>query len=152
MTQFYDVLDKIKERLRANPNVFSVTYGDITKVDLDKTTIFPLSHLNISNATIGEHTVRFTLQLLCVDIVDYNKNVSPDDEFYGNDNMQDILNTQLQVVNDVVSQLRRGTLFTDKLQILEDVSVQPFMDRFENELAGWGADIVIEMPNDISVC
>ena len=152
MTQFYDVLDKIKERLRANPNVFSVTYGDITKVDLDKTTIFPLSHLNISNATIGEHTVRFTLQLLCVDIVDYNKNVSPDDEFYGNDNMQDILNTQLQVVNDVVSQLRRGTLFTDKLQILEDVSVQPFMDRFENELAGWGADIVIEMPNDISIC
>jgi len=152
MTQFYDVLDKIKDELRMNPNVFSVTYGDITKVDLDKTTIFPLSHLNISNATIGEHTVRFTLQLLCVDIVDYNKNVSPDDEFYGNDNMQDILNTQLQVVNDVVGQLRRGTLFTDKLQILEDVSVQPFMDRFENELAGWGADIVIEMPNDISIC
>ena len=152
MTQFYDVLDKIKDELRMNPNVFSVTYGDITKVDLDKTTIFPLSHLNISNATIGEHTVRFTLQLLCVDIVDYNKNVSPDDEFYGNDNMQDILNTQLQVVNDVVSQLRRGTLFTDKLQILEDVSVQPFMDRFENELACWGADIIIEMPNDISVC
>ena len=152
MTQFYDILDKIKDELRMNPNVFSVTYGDITKVDLDKTTIFPLSHLNISNAIIGEHTVSFTLQLLCVDIVDYNKDGSPDDEFYGNDNMQDILNTQLQVVNDVISQLRRGTLFTDRLQVLGDVTVQPFMDRFENELAGWGADIVIEMPNDISIC
>ena len=152
MTQFYDILDKIKEELRLNPNVFSVTYGDITKVDLDKTTIFPLSHLNISNATIGEHTISFTLQLLCVDIVDYNKEVNPDDEFYGNDNMQDILNTQLQVVNDIVSKLRRGDLFTDRLQIVEDVSVQPFMDRFENELAGWGADIIIEMPNDISIC
>jgi hypothetical protein len=152
MTQFYDILDKIKERLRLNPNVFSVTYGDITKVDLDKTTIFPLSHLNISNAIIGEHTVSFTLQLLCVDIVDYNKDSSPDDEFYGNDNMQDILNSQLQVVNDVIAQLRRGTLFTDRLQVLGDVTVQPFMDRFENELAGWGADIVIEMPNDISIC
>lgn len=152
MTQFYDILDKIKEELRLNPNVFSVTYGDITKVDLDKTTIFPLSHLNISNATIGEHTINFTLQLLCVDIVDYNKEVNPDDEFYGNDNMQDILNTQLQVVNDIVSKLRRGDLFTDRLQVVEDVSVQPFMDRFENELAGWGADIIIEMPNDISIC
>jgi len=152
MTQFYDILDKIKDRLRTNPNVFSVTYGDITKVDLDKTTIFPLSHLNISNAIIGEHTVSFTLQLLCVDIVDYNKDSSPDDEFYGNDNMQDILNTQLQVVNDVIAQLRRGTLFTDRLQVLGDVTIQPFMDRFENELAGWGADIVIEMPNDISIC
>jgi len=152
MTQFYDILDKIKDRLRTNPNVFSVTYGDITKVDLDKTTIFPLSHLNISNAIIGEHTVSFTLQLLCVDIVDYNKDSNPDDEFYGNDNMQDILNTQLQVVNDVIAQLRRGTLFTDRLQVLGEVTVQPFMDRFENELAGWGADIVIEMPNDISIC
>lgn len=152
MTQFYDILDKIKEELRLNPNVFSVTYGDITKVDLDKTTIFPLSHLNISNATIGEHTINFTLQLLCVDIVDYNKEVNPDDEFYGNDNMQDILNTQLQVVNDIVSKLRRGDLFTDRLQVVEDVSVQPFMDRFENELAGWGADIIIEMPNEISIC
>ena len=152
MTQFYDILDKIKDRLRTNPNVFSVTYGDITKVDLDKTTIFPLSHLNISNAIIGEHTVSFTLQLLCVDIVDYNKDSSPDDEFYGNDNMQDILNSQLQVVNDVIAQLRRGTLFTDRLQVLGDVTVQPFMDRFENELAGWGADIIIEMPNDISIC
>lgn len=152
MTQFYDILDKIKEELRLNPNVFSVTYGDITKVDLDKTTIFPLSHLNISNATIREHTISFTLQLLCVDIVDYNKESNPDDEFYGNDNMQDILNTQLQVVNDIVSKLRRGDLFTDRLQVVEDVSVQPFMDRFENELAGWGADIVIEMPNDISIC
>ncbi len=152
MTQFYDILDKIKEELRLNPNVFSVTYGDITKVDLDKTTIFPLSHLNISNATIREHTISFTLQLLCVDIVDYNKEVNPDDEFYGNDNMQDILNTQLQVVNDIVSKLRRGDLFTDRLQVVEDVSVQPFMDRFENELAGWGADIIIEMPNEISIC
>jgi len=152
MTQFYDILDKIKDRLRTNPNVFSVTYGDITKVDLDKTTIFPLSHLNISNAIIGEHTVSFTLQLLCVDIVDYNKDSNPDDEFYGNDNMQDILNTQLQVVNDVIAQLRRGTLFTDRLQVLGDVAVRPFMDRFENELAGWGADIIIEMPNDISIC
>ena len=152
MTQFYDILDKIKDELRMNPNVFSVTYGDITKVDLDKTTIFPLSHLNISNAIIGEHTISFTLQLLCVDIVDYNKDSSPDDEFYGNDNMQDILNTQLQVVNDVIAQLRRGTLFTDRLQVLGDVTVQPFMDRFENELAGWGADIIIEMPNNISIC
>ena len=152
MTQFYDILDKIKEELRLNPNVFSVTYGDITKVDLDKTTIFPLSHLNISNATIREHTISFTLQLLCVDIVDYNKESNPDDEFYGNDNMQDILNTQLQVVNDIVSKLRRGDLFTDRLQVVEDVSVQPFMDRFENELAGWGANIIIEMPNDISIC
>ena len=114
MTQFYDILDKIKDELRMNPNVFSVTYGDITKVDLDKTTIFPLSHLNISNAIIGEHTISFTLQLLCVDIVDYNKDSSPDDEFYGNDNMQDILNTQLAVLNKLLTVLTIILIFSKK--------------------------------------
>ena len=48
MTQVYDIVDKLKDRLRTNPNVFTVTYGDISEVDLNKTTIFPLSHLNIT--------------------------------------------------------------------------------------------------------
>jgi hypothetical protein len=26
------------------------------------------------------------------------------------------------------------------------------VDRFENNLAGWNAELEIEMPNDISIC
>lgn len=152
MVEFYNLLDTIKERLRLNPNVFTVTYGDIFKVDLDKTTIFPLSHLNISNVTISERVMSFNLQLLCLDIVDYNKESNIDDEFYGNNNLQDILNTQLGVINDIVMQLKRGDMFSNNVVNVSDVAVNPFMDRFENELAGWGADIVIEVPNGISIC
>ena len=47
MTQVYDIVDKLKDRLRTNPNVFTVSYGDITEVDLNKTTIFPLSLMEI---------------------------------------------------------------------------------------------------------
>lgn len=152
MTQFYDILDKIKDRLRSNPNVFTVTYGDIFQVDLDKTTIFPLAHLNISNAQIGNNTITFSLQILCLDVVDYNKNDNTDDEFFKNTNLHDILNTQLQVINDVVSQLSRGTLFSDNVQLIGNVEATPFMDRFENELAGWGANLQIQVANNISVC
>lgn len=152
MIQFYNLLDKIKDELRQNPNVFTVTYGDIFKVDLDKTTIYPISHLNVSNVNISERTMVFTLQLLCLDIVDYNKNEEQSDVFYGNTNLHDILNTQLGVVNDIVSKLKRGSLFSDNVVNVDDVSVDPFYDRFENELAGWGATINIQVPNNISIC
>ena len=152
MTQVYDILDKVRDRLRDNPNVFTVTFGDITQVDLNKTTIFPLSHLTITNVTFERSVINFTIALLCLDIVDYNKEKYDDDVFYGNTNLQDVYNTQLQVVNDIVQSVRRGSLFDSKIQIIGEPSATPFQDRYENELAGWGIEIQVSMINDISIC
>ena len=152
MTQVYDILDKVRDKLRDNPNVFTVTFGDISKVDLNKTTIFPLSHLTITNVTFERSVINFTIALMCIDIVDYNKEKYDDDIFYGNTNLQDVYNTQLQVVNDVVQSVRRGSLFDSKIQIIGEPSATPFQDRYENELAGWGIEIQVSMINDISIC
>mgnify|MGYP000238781945 FL=1 len=152
MTQVYDILDKVRDRLRDNPNVFSVTFGDISEVDLNKTTIFPLSHLTITNVTFERSVINFTIALMCLDIVDYNKEKYDDDVFYGNTNLQDVYNTQLQVVNDIVQSVRRGSLFDSKIQIIGEPSATPFQDRYENELAGWGIEIQVSMINDISIC
>jgi len=158
MTQLYDILDKLKDKLRSNPNVFSVTFGDISEVDLNKTTIFPLSHLTITNVTFERSIINFNIALLCLDVVDYNKsnykadNVNNDDIFNGNNNLQDIYNTQLQVVNDIVQSVRRGSLFDSKIQLVGEPIATPFKDRYENELAGWGIEINMSMINDISIC
>jgi hypothetical protein len=59
------------------------------------------------------------VSLLCMDIVDETKE-NPRDQaepFYGINNEQDILNTQLAVINDVVTELRRGTLYSDLYQL-----------------------------------
>jgi hypothetical protein len=96
--------------------------------------------------------MRFTIQLLALDVVDYNKDLPAKDVINGNDNLQDVYNSQLQVVNDVIQQLRRGDLFSSKLQLLDAPSAQPFKDRFENELAGWGVNIDVAIPNEISIC
>jgi len=152
MTQVYDILDKIRDRLRDNPNVFTVTFGDLTEIDLNKTTIFPLSHLTITNVTFDRSVINFTVNLICVDVVDYNKENYSDDMFYANDNLQDVYNTQLQVVNDIVQSVRRGSLFDEKIQLLDNPSAIPFKDRYENELAGWGIEINLSMINDISIC
>ena len=76
-----------------------------------------------------------------------NKEKYDDDIFYGNDNLQDILNTQLQVVNDIQQELTRGSMFDDNLQLTTDITASPFMDNFENQLAGWAVTISIELPN-----
>ena len=152
MTQVYDILDEVRDKLRDNPNVFTVTFGDITEVDLNKTTMFPLSHLTITNVTFDGSIINFTIRMLCLDIVDYNKEKYDDDVFYGNTNLQDVYNTQLQVVNDIVQSVRRGSLFDSKIQLVGEPVATPFKDRYENELAGWGIELNVSMINDISIC
>ena len=152
MKQIYDLLDRLKNKIRENPNVFTVTYGDLTDINLNKTTLFPLAHFNITNATYDGNTIRFTIQFLAIDIVDYNKKIYDNDFFYGNDNLQDVYNTQLNVVSYVIEQFKRGDLFDNKLQLIGQPTAQPFKDRFENELAGWGATIEVAMPNETSIC
>lgn len=152
MIQVYNTLDKIRDKLRDNPSVFTVTFGDITEVDLNKTTIFPLTHITLGDAVFENNVINFTIQLLCLDIVDYNKNSSNFDSFYGNNNLQDIYNTQLNVVNDIIQAARRGDLFDDKIQLLGTPSATPFKDRYENELAGWGVEIEFSVINNLSIC
>ena len=86
-----------------------------------------------------------------MDIVDQSKSETFD-RFTGNNNEQDILNTQLSVLNKVIQKLRMGTLYTDKYQLDGDVSCEPFYDRFENQLAGWTATLDIVIYNDIKIC
>ena len=46
---FYQATETIKSQLLADINVNSVTTGDIADVDLQKQTIFPLSHIIVNN-------------------------------------------------------------------------------------------------------
>ena len=63
---------------------------ELEPVDLNKTTMFPLSHLTITNVTFERRVINFTIALLCLDIVDYNKEKYDGDSFYGDNNIQDV--------------------------------------------------------------
>ena len=86
-----------------------------------------------------------------MDMVDQSKNETLD-IFTGNNNHQDILNTQLTVLNKLIQVLRMGQLFTDKYQLDGNPNCEPFYDRFENELAGWTATMDVMIYNDIYIC
>lgn len=152
MKHVYDILDVLRDELRSHPAVNTVSYGDITDLDLDKTTMFPLSHLLIDSASYGERTITFSIKLLCADIVDYNQSESQFDEFYGNDNLHDVMNTQFQVINSLITKLMRGDLFKSNYQVTSTPSAEPFKESYGNVLAGWSTVIQIEIPNGVSIC
>ena len=151
MQGFYKVTETIKEQLLSDPNVNTVTTGDITRIDLGKQTLFPLSHIIINTASNEDNVLRFNISILSMDIVDVSKEEVVD-IFVGNNNEQDILNTQLAVLNKLVQVLRGGNLHTDLYQVDGTPTFEPFYDRFENELAGWALSLDVIIPNDTGVC
>ena len=151
MKGFYQVTQAIKDQLLADENVNTVTIGDITKIDLGKQSIFPLSHIIVNNVGNEDNILRFSMSVLSMDIVDISKEEVVD-VFIGNNNEQDILNTQLAVLNKLVQVLRGGTIYQNLYQLDGNPSFEPFYDRFENEMAGWALTFDVLVPNDISIC
>jgi hypothetical protein len=147
---FYLITQTIKDQLLLDENVNTVTTGDLTEIDLSKQTVFPLSHVIINSATIQEQVIRFNITVLAMDIVDFSKEETTD-IFVGNNNEQDVLNTQLAVLNRLFGLLRQADV-SDVYSLDSDPSCEPFYDRFENELAGWSTTFDITIPNDIYLC
>jgi hypothetical protein len=153
MNNFYNLIDTIKSTVEASPFNNKVTFGDITDIDTNKLSAFPLSHIIVDSVDINDRTLDFTVTVVCMDVVDVNKNEGFDDDFYGNDNVQDILNTQLSVITTLIGLLKRLDLNnTNFLRVTQAVNATPFLDRFENELAGWEASMVISTVNDSTIC
>lgn len=148
---FYQLTETIKKELLADINVNTVTTGDITDVNLNKQDIFPLSHIIVNNVVVNEQTLDFNISVLACDIVNQSK-LETEDIFTGNNDVQNILNTQLAVLNRLTQRLRMGQLHTDMYQLNGSPSLSPFYDRFENQLAGWTATMDIQIYNDIYIC
>lgn len=148
---YYQLTSTIEQQLLADVNNNTVSIGDISKLNLNKQDIFPLAHMIVNNVTVEENVLRFNISILACDIVDQSKDETTD-RFTGNDNEQDILNTQLAVLNRLIQRLRMGSLHTDMYQLDGNPSLAPFNDRFENQLAGWSADMDILIYNDIYIC
>jgi len=149
-SHYYEITQAIKDQLNKDLFVNTVTIGDIFKVDLNKQTIFPLSHIIINSATYQGVTWNYNISILCMDIVDESKSLTTD-IFLGNDNEQDVLNTQLMVVNRFLEVLSRGDLSND-YELINTPSVEFFTERFENKLAGVTLTFDMVIANQMGIC
>ena len=107
---FYQINEKIKNQLLNDQDINTVTSGDISKINLGKQDIFPLGHIVTNSVTVQEQTLRFNLTVFAMDIVNRSKEETVD-IFTGNNNEQDILNTQLAVLNKLKATSRPECFF-----------------------------------------
>ncbi len=151
MKAFYNITQTIEDALLEDAFVNTVTFGDIFRVDLSKQGIFPLSHFFIQTAVHNGRIWTITISLLCMDLVDINKEDTTD-EFKGNDNEQDVLNTQMAVIGRLIERLSRGDLTETKYQLNGNPTMEPFTDRFDNLLAGWAVTFDVDIENTMTIC
>ena len=138
----YTIIEQIKKALIAEPFVNTVTEGDIFDVDLNKQTIFPLSHITINQATHQGNVISFNVTILMMDIVNQKSDLDK----------VDIWNTQLLVGTRLMDRLNRGDLRTDFWELTGNPSFEPFTERFENDLAGWALTFDVLVRNDMTIC
>ena len=151
MRSFYDIANKIKDVVTAEPFNSQITFGDIAEIDLKKQTLFPLAHLMINNATINDNFVNFNVTLFFMDIVDISTDQTRD-YFRGNDNKFDVLNTQLALATRVLRVLQKSDLYTDSFQVIDPATCEPFTERFDNTLAGWAVSFDIGTKDEMTYC
>ena len=138
MRVFYEVVDTIEEELNADPFVNTVTYGNIFDVDLNKTTLFPLAHFIVNNATYQGNIWVLNMSLIVMGIND------------GGNNEHYVLNEQLSVVNKLFEKLRRGDLHDTPYKLDGNPISNPFKERFENDLIGWETTFNVHIANRMS--
>ena len=148
---YYQILETLKTQLQGIEGLRTVTTGDISEIDLSKQTMFSLAHIVVNNVSLQEQSMTYSVSIIFMDLVADNKE-EPSDEFRGNTNEQDVLNSMLHCANVLTSKLRSGTLYRDKYQLEGDVSCEPFYERYENELTGWAVSFSVIIPNDVYQC
>ncbi len=138
----YRIIKEIKDVLLAEPFVNTVTEGDIFEIDLNKQTMFPLSHIIINQATHQGNVLSFNITVLLMDIINQK-----DDS-----NKVDIWNTQLLLATRVLNRLNRADIASDFWELTGQPTYEPFTERFENDLAGWAVTFDVLVKNDITIC
>lgn len=151
MKSFYKVIDSIQTVVGAEPFNNTVTFGDISEIDLKKQSLFPLAHVMVNNMNIEQQHVSFNVTLFLMDLVDISK--EPDTTlFLGNDNTQDVLNTQAALATRVIRVLQKSNLYKQDFEILGTANCEPFTERFDNALAGWAVTFDVNAKDEMTYC
>ena len=151
MKSFYKVIDSIQTVVEAEPFNNTVTFGDISEIDLKKQSLFPLAHVMVNNMNIEQQHVSFNVTLFLMDLVDVSK--EPDTTlFLGNDNTQDVLNTQAALATRVIRVLQKSNLYKQDFEILGTANCEPFTERFDNALAGWAVTFDVSAKDEMTYC
>jgi hypothetical protein len=153
MLGYYELTEQLNAVLITNTFVNSVTKGSLDKITNAKKDMFPLAHVIINSSNIEDNVLKFNVSLLVMDIVDYTKEDTTE-IYFGNNNEDDILHNTYIICQRFFAQATRGVFAEDYMFSIEDAqaSLEPFVERFTDDVAGWTMTFDITMPNEMTIC
>lgn len=151
MISYYTLTKQLYNHLISDEDINTVVIGGLDDVDIDKQTLFPLGHILVTQATPLNGFVRFNVAVSCMDIIDLNNNDTTND-WEGEDNKQQMLNTMLAVCENTIRNIRKGSMLDAGFELIGTPTCTPFEDRFSNLLTGWTLGLTIDVPLTVQNC
>ena len=151
MNGYYSLLNELNTHFTSDPLVNTITQGSIFNVDLGKQNLFPLVHIMVNQVTFNDNVMTANVTLMAMDNVSQRKE-EPTTKFETSDNEIDVLNTQLAILNRAFEMLKHGNIWDNLYQLNGAPTCEPFVERFENYLAGWAMTFDVDFPNDMTIC
>jgi hypothetical protein len=158
---YNNVIDTLKNLGKEHNQITTTTTGDIWEVDLSKNTLFPLLHINPLNVQTGPSTLTYSFQIFVMDLVSERTNWTQANFQSANNlsNNQEVLSQTLQICTDIISMLRHSKWQNNPLDGNEPIifgegefSIEPFSDRFDNEVTGWVFTLPITVQQTFNTC
>ncbi len=159
---YNNLVDTLKSLGAQHQQITTTTTGDIFDIDLSKNTLFPLMHINGVNVTTGPSTLTYNFQIFIMDLVSEKSNWTQANIQSAQklSNNQEVLSDTLQICTDIIGIFRHsqwqaqlsldinaGVYFAEG-----EVTIEPFSERFDNELTGWVFPLSIIVENDFQTC
>lgn len=158
---YNNIIDTLKNLGTEHHQITTTTTGDIWEVDLSKNTLFPLLHINPLNVQTGQSTLTYNFQIFVMDLVSEKTNWTQANFQSANNlsNGQEVLSETLQICTDIIGMLRHSQWQNTPLDINEpmmfgegEFNIEPFVDRFDNEVSGWVFQLPIIVHNTFQTC
>jgi hypothetical protein len=159
---YNNLVDTLKSLGAQHQQITTTTTGDIFDIDLSKNTLFPLMHINGVNVTTGPSTLTYNFQIFIMDLVSEKSNWTQANIQSAQklSNEQEVLSDTLQICTDIIGIFRHSQW---QAQLSLDINagvyfaegeftIEPFSERFDNELTGWVFPLSIIVENDFQTC
>ena len=160
---YNNVVNTLKNIGEQHHQIATVTTGDIYEINLEKMEKFALMHINPVNVVAGEYGLTYNFQIFIMDMVTEKSNWTESNIQSANrlSSGQEVLSECLQIAVDVISMLRHSE--HQSLTTADDINspkyfaqgeqtLEPFSERFDNELTGWVFPVGVVVPNNFDSC
>ncbi len=137
---YYQIIDDLKGLAQAHEQINSFGFGDLTQLTMDIETkqspIYTKLYVIPNDTILDQNQLTYNLQIIVADRLkdDYS-------------NQRDVMNDTLEIMKDVFTYL-----YLSEYESEWNATVEPFLERFEDVLAGWTMNLTLTQPFDYNRC